>query len=140
MLTVGGKDRVQTVVEGDGHAFPVRFVGLPEALIARAPVVEGVKQPVANEVAGGDADAGRRRPPSRNFYDAPVEVSAFPVAQSWCGALVAAITRFQRAWKVEAVARFQGAADRTRWNARGRLCPRSGGRLPLDTCKAEEAL
>ena len=50
---------MQTVVEGHGHAFPVRFMGLPEALIARAPVVEGVEQPVADEVAGGDADASR---------------------------------------------------------------------------------
>src|SRR5436190_6230096 len=117
MLAVGREDRIEVGVESNGDTLPVTFVRLPEHLAARAPVIERVEQPVAHEIAGRAGDPGRRRRSGGNVQDAPVEVAAFPVAESWRRPFVTPRTGRQRAREVEAVTRRERATGSARRNS-----------------------
>ena len=46
MLAIGGKERLLVRVEAESDALPVAFVGLPEPVVERVPIVEAVEEPV----------------------------------------------------------------------------------------------
>src|SRR5215217_7662952 len=83
VLAVRRENRIQMVIQRDRHVFPVSLVRLPESIAVRAPVVEGVEEPVADEIARGAGYPRWTGRSGRNLEHAPIDPRLLPIAQRW---------------------------------------------------------